>query len=366
MNLQDQVVFRCIHAACARQMPRRVNFCPWCGTGQHDGVVNPAHVARPAQAEYQAAMPYVPPAPPAPPAPPPAPSAGEPAAPVTPAWVPPAPAPAAKAAPEPVVRAAPPPPPPPPPVPPGARGPVPATPPRREPVRLRYWLMALAALLLIWLYAKPDGKKIENRIESAIAASKECRFNDAQSELIALRMTKATPEQLERLQSAINAAVPGCNKKKAREKAWGEAREAVENLLGSGEFAKAQARLSKFIEKYREDEDTRKLKARISQQRADAAPIALPVPVGEELPPPRPARNAAAIAQSVRNLIDEADRALRAGDYISASEKLEICITMVDEGNRECAAFKVHADRMQRDKERCLSAGRQWLEDRCR
>lgn len=246
------------------------------------------------------------------------------------------------------------------------RGPFAANPPKREPVRLRYWLIALASLWLIWLYAKPDGKKIEERIEKAIVASKECRFNDAQSELIALRMTKATPEQLQSLQKAMDDAVPGCNKKKAREKAWDDTREAVENLLGAGEFAKAQARLARFTERYREDEESRKLKARISQQRADAAPVPLPAPVGEELPPPRPVRSASSTAQSVRNLIDEADRALRAGDYRTASDKLEICITMVDEGNRECAAFKVHADRMQRDKDRCLAAGRPWLEDRCR
>jgi hypothetical protein len=226
--------------------------------------------------------------------------------------------------------------------------------------------MALMALWLIWLYTKPETKKIESRIENAITASKECRFNDAQSELIALRMTKATPEQLARLQSAISEAGPACNKKKAREKAWDDTREAVENLLGAGEFSKAQARLNKFTDRYREDDETRKLKARISQQRADAAPVALPVPAGEELPPPRPVRSPTATAQSVRNLIDEADRALRAGDYTTASEKLEICMTMVDEGNRECAAFKVHADRMQRDKERCLANGRSWLEDRCR
>lgn len=363
MNLQDQVIYRCIHAACARQMPRRVDFCPWCGTGQHDGVVNPAHVARPPQPETPkpvASMPLPSPPPttleakpapepalpkpePAPPPPPPVYVAAAPFPSPQPEVVPPAPAAA-----------------------PGNRGPFPASPPKREPVRLRYWLMALAILWVIWLYTKPDGKKIEKRIDGAITASRECRFNDAQSELIALRMTKATPEQLQRLQSAIDEAGPSCNRKKAREKAWNDAREAVDSLLGSGDFAKAQARLSKFIERFREDDETRKLKARINQQRSDAAPSAATVPVGQELPPPRPERSAASTAQSVRGLIDEADRALRAGDYITASEKLEICMTMVDEGNRECAAFKVHADRMQRDKERCLGSGRTWQEDRCR
>jgi hypothetical protein len=71
-------------------------------------------------------------------------------------------------------------------------------------------------------------------------------------------------------------------------------------------------------------------------------------------------------AQSVRNLIDEAERALAAGNYRAASDKLEVCVTMVDPGNRECTAFKVHADRMQREQRRCALEGRQWSEDRCR
>jgi hypothetical protein len=67
----------------------------------------------------------------------------------------------------------------------------------------------------------------------------------------------------------------------------------------------------------------------------------------------------------VRNLINEAERALAAGNYRAASDTLETCITMVDEGNRECAAFKVHADRMHQEYLRCLGAGRRWSQDRC-
>ncbi|WP_426103392.1 hypothetical protein [Massilia sp. TSP1-1-2] len=371
MNLQDQVIYRCIHAACARQLPRRVNFCPWCGTGQHDGVVNPSHVARPVQAEYlverqtegqgghqveyqaayeseraveadeaavvpeMAAAPVIvvpealpPAAPPPPPAPPPSP--------------PPPTPPLAKPAPM------------------GA-----AAPPRREPVRLRWWLVALAALWLIWIYAKPNAaKKIESRIESAMTASAECRLNDAQSELIALRMTRATPAQLERLQSAISTASATCGKKKQRDKAWGDTTNAVESALAEGDFGRAQARLSQFTKRWNEDEESRKLKARINERRAAAPPLA-PLPPPEVIERSRPVLPAPAPGQSARNLIDEAERALRAGNYRAAVDKLETCITMVDEGNRECAAFKVHADRMLRERERCVAAGRVWVEDRC-
>ena len=352
MNLQDQVIYRCIHAACARQLPRKVNFCPWCGTGQHDGVVNPAHVARPAQVVYQAAYESEP---------------QDAAVKNTAAEVI---APAPEVAPP--VRTAPPPPPPPPPVPPAppansgapaappkpALGP--AAPPRREPVRLRWWLVALAALWLIWIYARPDAaKKIESRIQSAMTASAECRLNDAQSELIALRMTKATPEQLARLQKSIDAAGATCGKKRLREKAWNDTTSAVENALAEGDFAKAQARLGQFTKRWNEDDDTRKLKTRINERRAAAPPLA-PLPLPEVVERSRPVQSV-----SARNLIDEADRALRAGNYLAAVDKLETCIAMVDEGARECAAFKVHAERMLRERDRCVASGRIWVEDRC-
>ncbi|MES2016259.1 MAG: hypothetical protein V4484_07155 [Pseudomonadota bacterium] len=316
MNLQDQVIYRCIHAACARPLPRRVNFCPYCGTGQHDGVTNPAHVARPAQAEYHAAV-VAPPI----------------AQPVAPATVLAKPAPAAPAVPLARPRPA-------------------AQPPRREPVPKRYWLIALGALWLIWLYARPSTNKIDARIASALQASAECRFNDAQSELIALRMTKATEQQLTRVQGAINAAVPACEKKKQRAKAWSDTSAAVDNALAAGQFGKALARLAQFTRRYEEDDDTRRLKTRIVDQRAAA-------------PPERPLASAWETAQSVRNLIEEAETALADGNYRSASDKLETCITMVDAGNRECAAFKQHADRLLKEQQRCLSAGQQWRNQRC-
>lgn len=336
MNLQDQVIYRCIHAACARPLPRKVNFCPYCGTGQHDGVVNPFHVARPVQAEYREAAPAPVPVP-----------------------VPPEPVVIAKA--EAVVPPAPPAAP--------ARKLAAAAPPRREPVRMRYWLIAIMSLWLIWIYARPSTNKIEARIASATLASQECRFNDAQSELIALRMTKATKEQLTRLQSAINEAYPGCEKKKLRTKAWNDTTAAVEVALAAGDFAKAQARLAQFTRRYDDDDETRKLKEKIAAQRAAAPPAPPPferigtaAPEPEAAPAPAPRSQT---AQSVRNLIAEAERALAAGNYKSASDKLETCITMVDAGNRECAAFKVHADRMQREQSRCLAGGREWIGDRC-
>ncbi len=381
MNLQDQVIYRCIHAACARQMPRKVNFCPWCGTGQHDAVDNPYHDA-PATPGVAAALAAAPAA-----------TAPAAAAPVAPVSAPPTtvyrfgstpdragaepvpyasvPSSAAKAAAAiaPAAKSPPAPPAAPPPAPAKAQASGAASPPRREPVKLRWWLVTLAALWLIWIYARPDAaKKIEARIESATTASAECRLNDAQSELIALRMTKATPEQLSRLQKSIDAASTSCGKKKLREKAWGDTLTAVENALAEGDFSKAQARLTQFTRRWNDDDETRKLKTRINVRRVAAPPLApLPLPEVIERARPAPVERQATTSPSLsaRNLIDEAERALRAGNYRAAVDKLETCVTMVDVGSRECAAFKVHADRMLRDRDRCTAAGRVWAEDRC-
>jgi hypothetical protein len=252
-------------------------------------------------------------------------------------------------------------------VPPVQRKPgVAAPPPRREPVRLRYWLIVLASLWLIWLYAKPSTRKIDNKINSAIAATEECRLNDAHSALLELRMTKATPEQLERVQAAIKAGEASCGKKAAREKAWTDTVTAVDEALAEAEFGRASARLGQFTRRYNEDGETRKLREKIASRKAAATPAPIeqaPVERIERVEriDPAPAQK----SQSVRNLINEAERALQAGNYRAASDKLETCITMVDEGNRECAAFKVHADRMQASKQRCLADGRPWYEDRC-
>ena len=342
MNLQDQVIYRCIHAACARPLPRKVNFCPYCGTGQHDGVVNHAHVARPAQAEYREAAPApVPASAPVPVAAPPviaaapaiAPAASEPPSPpaATPIPAPPA-APAAWVG-------------------------VAAAPPRRKPVRLRHWLIVLAGLWLIWLYARPTTRNIDETLAAIGSASAECRLNDAQSGLIRLKLTKATPQQISSAQKTVDGASASCGKKQAREKAWAETQSAVEAALADGEFTKAQSRLAQFSKRYNEDGATRKLKEKIGIHRGAAAPAPLPY---ERAEPPAGQRS-----QSARNLIDEAERALAAGNYQAASDKLETCVTMVDAGNRECAAFKVHADRMLAERQRCLAGGRGWYEDRC-
>ncbi|MDB5933002.1 MAG: hypothetical protein JWQ01_346 [Massilia sp.] len=175
--MQDEVIYRCVNGACTRSLPRKVNYCPYCGTSQNTGLPRPADAAGTPAVSIAKPVPL----PPIPPAPPPIPQ-------------PPAPA-----------AAAPPP-----------RAAVPSRPPQREPVRLRYWLLALGVLWLIWVTQRPSTQKIDARVDNAIALAAACKAGEAQSELIALKGTAASPAQLQRVQAALNEADTACERKRAR------------------------------------------------------------------------------------------------------------------------------------------------------
>jgi len=182
---QAQSSHRCVNAGCGRAFPRRVDFCPWCGT---------------AQSAVKAVAP-----------PPPAPVLEKRPEPVVAAPPPPPPPVAA--------RAVPPPPPPlkppaPPPIRPSA-APRPAA-PARKPIRLRWWLIALGVLWLAWMLTKPTAARIERRMNTAVALAKECKPKEAQAELIALRKTRASEQQLRKVQDALNAAAAACTREERR------------------------------------------------------------------------------------------------------------------------------------------------------
>lgn len=305
MNLQDQVTYRCLNAACARPMPCRVDFCPYCGSAQHEGALRAARAAviKSVPVPEPVARPVPPAAPVEPPAfaqqVPPAPAMPAPAAAAPPqqrAWA------AGGAAVPPSPKAA------------------PAGPGLRKPVRLRYWLVALAVLAGIWYTARPDPKKFEARIEQAMLQAEECNIKEARAELQALRNDNAGAAQLERLQSSISAAASACERKR---------------------------------------KSATKAKPKRESPPAAVKP-AVPV-IERSVERPVVARSA---GQSARSLIAEAERAIVQGNYRAASNKLETCIAMV-EGSRECAAYKVHADRLLRDMQHCVATGREWMNQRC-
>jgi hypothetical protein len=326
----EAIIYRCINDACGRPAPRPVNFCPWCGTAQgRAGVrgrdagtqataasaapaVSDAATAAAAGASAAAALsgwsdaPMQPEAPGAAapgPVPPPiaAPHADGPgadrpradtAAPsatrqgpapgtapsatefgrsgkgsAVPGAAAPGAAPAGPAAAPPPQEV--------------PRPPLAAHPPQRKPIRLRWWVLALVVLWGVWLVAKPSAKKIDRRIDAAIAMAHQCKGGEAQAELIALRKTSATPEQLQRLQQGLNDEATICTRRRQRAKAWDETSAAAESALADAGWEKARTRLQAFIRRWGEDDNTRALKNRIEDARREdearrAHPLAAP------------------------------------------------------------------------------------------
>lgn len=86
----------------------------------------------------------------------------------------------------------------------------------RKPIRLRWWLIALGILWLAWMLTKPTEARIERRMATAIALAKECKPQQAQDELIALRKTRASEPQLRKVQDALNAAAAACTREERR------------------------------------------------------------------------------------------------------------------------------------------------------
>jgi hypothetical protein len=124
------------------------------------------------------------------------------------------------------------------------------------------------------MVARPNsGKKIEGRIDHAIALADACKARDAQNELIALRKTRATDDQLERLQTALNEGAAACTRKRQRDKAWQEASSSAEAALAEQNPERARARLQAYTRRWGEDERARALRSRID----DAShPLAAP------------------------------------------------------------------------------------------
>ena len=208
-------------------------------------------------------------------------------------------------------------------------------PPRPAPLHWIWWIAGLAVLWLAWVAARPASHKLDARIDSAITLAQECKGKQAQSELIALRTTRATPAQLQRVQAALNQAATSCERKRVRDKAWLDASSAVDAALASMAPDKARTRLATFTRRYGEDDETAALKKRIDAAKREQV---------EAAPTPAPSREAT--GESARNLIAEAEREISRGNYKGAIDKMDACVNMVDAGNRDCKALKARAERL--------------------
>lgn len=302
--MQEEAIYRCVNPACARLLPRPVKFCPWCGTAQagvrppvaapaapapvpepeHEPVHEPANAGAAAELSGWSD------------APPPLASTPEPdegraereSSSGTAAsragladaragahtrtdtrtssrggWLGTAFGHGAGKRPPPAPESVP-------------RPEIPARPakPQREPIRLRYWVLVLLILWGVWLLARPNSaRKIEQRIDHAVALANECKAKEAQDELIALRNTRATSEQLERLQTSLNEGAAACTRKRQKDKAWNEASAAAESALATGNPERASVRLQVYTRRYGDDARSRALRQRIEDARH---PLAAP------------------------------------------------------------------------------------------
>lgn len=208
-------------------------------------------------------------------------------------------------------------------------------PPQRRPLHWIWWLAGIAVLYLAWIAARPATHKLDSRIAAAIGMAQACKGKQAQSELIALRATRATPAQLQRLQSALNTAASSCERKRLRDKAWVDASSAVDAALAASAPERARTRLATFTRRWGEDSETAALKARIDAARRAAPPATVL---------PAPSRESA--QASARTLMEEAERDISRSNYKGAIDKMDTCVAMVDAGNRECKALKAKAERL--------------------
>ena len=231
---------RCIDAACGKELPLRVAYCPFCGTSQSAAMPEPVVAAAPAA---PAVMPP----------------------PVPPQWrpMPPAavtPAPAA----EPVTAAAP--------VAPQPARPAPAkpavarsVPPPRAPVRLRTWLLAVAALVGIWFVNKPADKpaSVAEQVQAGTVLAQQCDLDGARSALAVLKSAKAPAAQVKRLQASITSAAVTCDKREKRAQAWEQVVLASGQAFDAGKPEQAATRLAAYVKRWGEDADTMALDGRI-------------------------------------------------------------------------------------------------------
>jgi hypothetical protein len=303
----------------------------------------------------------------------------------------------------------------------------PAAPPLRKPIGAGTWILVALVLIAIWFTVKPGdpSAKFRRRVDDAVALTEQCRIADARTELAELRADKASAAQVQRLQAAIAATAPACERKQQRGKAWTETRKALEASVAAGSLDKASSRLSTFTRKWSEDDDTREWRERIDGQRVEkllddanaclarkdracvqakleaaeklkrpeakpriealrealskllestllegrggTASTGAPAPVSTSAAPPAGALSTTSFvapdAREARRLQVEAERDIAQGNYRGAMGKAAQCVTLG--GGGACDALRERATRLDRDYQRCLAAGNQWTGERC-
>lgn len=140
-----------------------------------------------------------------------------------------------------------------------------SVPPPRAPVRLRTWLLAVAALTGIWFVNKPADKpaSVAEQIQAATVLAQQCDLDGARSALAVLKSAKAPAAQVKRLQASITSAAATCDKRDKRAQAWEQVVLAAGQSFDAGKPEQAGTRLAAYVKRWGEDADTIELDARI-------------------------------------------------------------------------------------------------------
>lgn len=140
-----------------------------------------------------------------------------------------------------------------------------SVPPPRAPVRLRTWLLAVAALVGIWFVNKPADKpaSVAGQVQAATVLAQQCDLDGARSALAVLKSAKAPAAQVKRLQASIASAAATCDKREKRAQAWEQVVLASGQAFDAGKPEQAATRLAAYVKRWGEDADTMALDTRI-------------------------------------------------------------------------------------------------------
>lgn len=144
-------------------------------------------------------------------------------------------------------------------------------PPLRKPISKSTWVLVAILLGLIWFLARPSdpAKKLQARVDQAVAQAQDCKIDLARNEYTSLKADKASAAQLKQVQDTISANAKKCDAKRNRAKAWTDLRPQLESALQSGSIDQADRRLAAFTKTWGADDETRELDGRIDVRKGE-------------------------------------------------------------------------------------------------
>ncbi|MBY0238181.1 MAG: hypothetical protein K2X55_02595 [Burkholderiaceae bacterium] len=150
-------------------------------------------------------------------------------------------------------------------------GAAPSPPPLRKPISKSTWVLVAILLGLIWFLARPSdpAKKLQARVDQAVAQAQDCKIDLARNEYTSLKADKASAAQLKQVQDTISANAKKCDAKRNRAKAWNDLRPQLESALQSGSIDQADRRLAAFTKTWGADDETRELDGRIDVRKGE-------------------------------------------------------------------------------------------------